>query len=228
MSYVRYVLLLAQLLTATSLAQAGIIVPAELNPGDHYYLAFLTQGRRNATSVNIADYDQFVQGEAALSPMLTGTADGVQWKALGSTSSVNAIDHLALTNAPIFLLDGTTKVLSSGNQLFSPSTLQHLTRHPIALNQFALQNQSQNPVWTGTAINGTAYPGAPLGATFAQVGRTDAFDQLWVQFYADLNLIDYHFYAFSERLTVQVVPEPTSLTLWTIGIGCLTLYRRRE
>ena len=85
------------------------VVPADLNPGDPYHLVFVTQGMRDGTSAAIADYDAFVNAEAALNPSVTGT--GVQWYAIASTASVSARDHAVVgANVPVYLLDGTTKI----------------------------------------------------------------------------------------------------------------------
>ena len=42
-------------------AEAGTILqtPAGLNPGDQFRFVFVTDGIRDATSTNIADYDSF-------------------------------------------------------------------------------------------------------------------------------------------------------------------------
>src|SRR3954463_16265743 len=87
-------------------AEAGTMLqtPAGLNPGDQFRFVFVTDGIRDATSTNIADYDSFVNAEAG-----GATYDGVvvNWLAIGSTDSVDAIDHVGQANAPVFLSDGT-------------------------------------------------------------------------------------------------------------------------
>jgi hypothetical protein len=51
-------------------AEAGIILqtPAGLDPGDQFRFVFVTDGSRNATSTNIADYDSFVNAQAGGAP----------------------------------------------------------------------------------------------------------------------------------------------------------------
>ena len=65
-------------------AEAGIILqtPAGLNPGDQFRFGFVTDGSRDATSTNIADYDSFVNAEAG-----GATYNGVpvNWLAIVST-----------------------------------------------------------------------------------------------------------------------------------------------
>jgi hypothetical protein len=92
--------------------EAGITLqtPAGLNSGDQFRFVFVTDGTRNATSMNIADYDNFVNAEAG-----GATYNGVlvNWLAIGSTDSVDAIDHVGQANAPVFLPDGTLVTVST-------------------------------------------------------------------------------------------------------------------
>src|SRR4051812_38888348 len=78
-------------------AEAGMMLqtPAGLNPGDQFRFVFVTDGIRDATSTNIADYDSFVNAEAG-----GATYDGavVNWLAIGSTDSVDAIAHVGQAN----------------------------------------------------------------------------------------------------------------------------------
>src|SRR6476620_6997697 len=87
-------------------AEAGIILqtPAALNPGDHFRFVFVTDGIRDATSTNIADYDSFVNAQAG-----GATYNGVvvNWLAIGSTDSVDALDHVGQAITPVYLSDGT-------------------------------------------------------------------------------------------------------------------------
>ena len=87
-------------------AEAGVILqtPEGLNPGDHFRFVFVTDGIRDATSTNIADYDNFVNAQAG-EAMYDGVA--VDWLAMGSTDSVDAIDHVGQTNTRVYLSDGT-------------------------------------------------------------------------------------------------------------------------
>ena len=93
-------------------AEAGVILqtPAGLNPGDHFRFVFVTDGIRDATSTNIADYDSFVNAQAG-----GATYNGVvvDWLAIGSTDSVDAIDHVGQANAPVYLSDGTLVTTST-------------------------------------------------------------------------------------------------------------------
>ena len=81
-------------------AEAGGIAlntPAGLNPGDSFRFVFVTDGSTTAQSSNISDYDNFVQTQAG-----GATYNGavVNWLAIGSTGTVNAIDHIGQANTP--------------------------------------------------------------------------------------------------------------------------------
>ena len=212
--------LCAALLTAilsNVAAQAGPVVPAGLNPGDQYYLTFLTSGGRDATSTNIADYNSFVQGEAALNPALTGTDVGVQWRAVASTETVNAYDNLALqANTPIYLIDGTTLVAANDSQWWS-------TPHaaPINLTQFLTGDTYPFQVWTGTFTDGTAnFPLGPSASPHPTLGGDQSTTVSWIYDWPHAPMENgagsiRPFYAVSELLTV--VPEPA--TWWLLAIG---------
>ena len=101
-----FFMVLVSVVFSSSLANGEVYVPPGLSPGDRYHLAFLTAGSTDATSSNIADYNAFVQGEAAQNPSLTGTDDGVSWYAIGSTPSVHARDN-ALVAAPVYRAGAT-------------------------------------------------------------------------------------------------------------------------
>ena len=97
-------ILVFSMTAATS--QASVFVPAGLQPGDMYHLAFVTAGARDATSTMIGDYNVFVRSQAAMNSALTGTDMGVMYNAIASTSDDIARVN-ALVAAPVYLLDGT-------------------------------------------------------------------------------------------------------------------------
>jgi hypothetical protein len=212
------------------LAQAGPVVPAGLQPGDQYYLTFLTSDGRDATSTNIADYNSFVQAQAALNPVLTGTDVGVQWRAVASTESVDAIDNLSLqANTPIYLLDGTTEIASGGTQWWSGA---HLA--PINLTQFLTGDTYPFQVWTGTFIDGTAsFPLGPSSSPHPTLGGDQSIIDAWVYDWPHAPVEGgaeaiRPLYAVSELITV--VPEPATVWMMLIA-GCAlfgTAWHRRR
>lgn len=204
---------------------AGPVVPSGLSPGDSYYLAFLTADRRDGTSGNIADYNGFVQAQAALNPALTGTDVGVQWQAIASTATVDAVTNLGLdATSPIFLLNGTTQVVPNSVILWDGVT----ARPSIDLTQFAAAVTSGDPnVWTGT--NYLGLPTNPLGVGSPMMGKWTAPSSVahWVQWSLSTQSPLHHLYGVSELLTVPV-PEPSSLVLAGLGVVGLIAWRMRR
>lgn len=196
-------------------AEAGIILqtPAGLNPGDQFRFVFVTDGTRDATSTNIADYDSFVNAEAGGA---TYKGAVVNWLVIGSTDSVDAIDHVGQTTAPVYLSDGTLVTTSTTPAgLWSRDLL-----HPINLDLAAKAPPPfDNFVWTGTNPFGTGFGGA-LGDTRAQVGSISFTHDAWVSSGTDNSPGSRPFYGISSVLTVpQAVPEPSTLAMLGTALG---------
>jgi hypothetical protein len=207
-------------------AEASIILssPAGLNPGDNFRFVFVTDGIRDATSTNIADYDSFVNAQAG-----GATYDGavVNWLAIGSTDSIDAIDHVGQATAPVYLSNGslvTTSTTAAG--LWSRTIL-----HAINLDL------ADNPVppftfvWSGTNPFGTGF-GGPLGSVTPQVGSPfDTFDS-WIDSGRSNSGDSRPFYGISSVLTVpqNSVPEPSTLTLLgtALSVGFSIGWARRK
>src|SRR6185369_15222706 len=77
--------------------RADLLTPPGLKPGDQFRFVFVTDGFRDALSTKIADYDGFVNAQAG-----GATYNGavINWLAIGSTDSVDAIDHVGQATAP--------------------------------------------------------------------------------------------------------------------------------
>ena len=214
-------LLLLSFVGLTSNASAAF-VPAGLNAGDTYQLAFVTRDFRNATSTVIADYNAFVQAQAALNPLFTGTDIGITWSAIVSTASVDAKDN-APVFAPVYRFDGTL-ISTNGPTIYSGSL-----NAPVSLTQFG-SSQSDSFVWTGSNQFGVETPG-PLGSAGPRVGLKDASNQFWATFTASSNGTLHPLYALSGVLTVpgSPVPEPASLAMWGLGaVGLMFARRKRQ
>ncbi len=207
-----------------------IITPASLSPGDMYYLAFVTDGSRNATSTDISVYDQFVNDQADLNTDL----NTISWKALGSTrgaTDVDAIDHLGIGAFPVFLLDGTTLIADDGADLWDGDL-----DAALGIDQYGMLAQGglRTNVWTGTAADGKAYSGGTLGSPFPDnpvVGDLTLSDSRWLVAGSSPPGGSLRVYAFSEKLTMPgaVIPEPSSLAIWAgLGLALLVSRRRRS
>jgi hypothetical protein len=178
----------------------NIIVPPGLNPGDKYYLAFVTAGTRDALSTDITDYDKFVQSEAER-PSAVTAGWGISWRVVGSTPSTIAINHLAFTTAPIYRLDATL-VKEQAQAVWTDGRLQN----GINITQFA-RFAGTDLAYTGSSENGDyAFPGgkvATFGApSITMLGDPASNDSSWI--YKTFNqdrAIPHPFYAVSSLLT---------------------------
>lgn len=196
-------------------AEADIILPtpAGLNAGDQFRFVFVTDGARDATSANIADYDSFVNAEAG-----GATYNGVvvNWLAIGSTNSVDAIDHVGRTAAPVYLSDGTLVTASTTDAGLWSRALVHAINLDLAAKP---PPPFDNFVWTGTNPFGTGFGGA-LGDTRAQVGSIIFTNDAWVSSGTDNTPGPRPFYGISSVLTVpRAVPEPSSLSMLGTALG---------
>jgi hypothetical protein len=212
----------------TSAAQAAlVVVPPGLNPGDQYRLVFVTDGKRDATSTNINDYNNFVTSQVTGSALATAlTTAGfnlgtITWKAIGSTSAtsakVNTGTDGSQPDVPIYLIDGN-RVANNNADLWDGSILTGIDRTPQESVGFFF-------VWSGTSDDGTV--GGALGSNVATVGVAGAFlGSGWINESGKSGSEEYRFYGISTVLTVPTpavtVPEPSSL-LGFITLGGLML-----
>jgi hypothetical protein len=214
------------LLLAGTVSAAIVIPPPDLNPGDQYRLAFITSGTRDATSTDIADYNSFVNAQAALVSATGFPTSG--WAAIASTESVDARDNTgtnpsAGAGVPIYRVDGVRIAddyadLWDGGRLAAnlsvtqqgdpyPNTVPPCASFPYCL------------AWTGTSSLGTA--ASPLGGPNASSAAGDIFQEdtvnvsSWILGYFDTRSRLYPLYAMSAVLTVPSGPPPGST--YTVG-----------
>jgi hypothetical protein len=223
-------------LAARSDAAIIITVPPGLNPGDTYRLVFVTSTTRDATSSNIADYNSFVSGVAALSVDLSGL--GATWTAIGSTATKDAIDNIgsSLSTVGIYRLDGE-KIANgtNGTEGLFPLPLA-LLLNPIYYTEQGGPPTSPDWVWTGTDYYGRAThdpstSGDALGASSGVPtnGRPGWIDSSWIIGGAADDSTLGHFYAISSEITVgEAVPEPGSIALTALGGAILLFAMRRK
>lgn len=226
--------------------------------GDQYRLAFYTSTTRNATSSNINDYNDFVQGVAAGSTTFSQLGNGT-WKVLGSTSTVSARQNTNTdTNVavPIYVMDGLTRIAVDSNDMwngFTGSSGSNI-RIPDANNNRAVRyspylNENGTgdsggihgfDIFTGSNSNGTIR--TPLGGPNTNSGGTlisnrgasnaNRSGRVFIRFDNTAQTSQLRFYALSDALTVQeaggAVPEPATATLALLGLGGLMMRRRRN
>mgnify|MGYP006078438401 CR=1 FL=1 len=148
----------------------GGINPATNFPwefGDEYRLVFATSTGIDATSANIADYDQFVQDAANASTFRGGALGNITWKALVSTPTVHANANtgtFGVGGESFWLVNGITVVADNYGDLYLGSG-----NHSSAINMSEtggkpLDNGSYSSLWTGSDGVGNAVPGYELGA----------------------------------------------------------------
>ena len=149
---------IAGFLFQSNMASAGIVIPtpANLNPGDHFRIIFVTSGTTPATSNDIAYYNDFVNAQAG-----GATYEGqlIQWYAIGSTPAVDAVTNTdSALSSPVYMVDGR-KVASSTMDLArgGPGGLwsSSLIRQPT--EGIDGKVYTSGFVWTGTAGNGVEY-----------------------------------------------------------------------
>jgi hypothetical protein len=217
------------LFVATSLQAAPITVPTGLNPGDQYRLAFVTSGTRDATSEDIADYNDFVQAHADAVPELLSL--GATWKAVGGTRTISAAQNtgteLPDIGVPIYLLND--RRLAGNNEQFWAWLISEMDR-PLNINETGVPTAA-DLVFTGSFARGQIDSFSPLGGGQlgnAVVGVTYRYDSRWHRDNSFFQSIDgtLPFYGLSEVLTI--IPEPSSFLLLSMGLIVLTKGRTRR
>lgn len=186
---------------SSALCNGGVIIPpTDLAPGAKYYRMFITGAVIDGQSSNISDYDAFVNSQAQQNIDLSGIA----WKALGSTSTISAREHLNLGDFPIYRLDNV-RLANNATDLWDGS-IAASAGGTILPNSF---------VWTGSNPDGTA-SSYYLGSSTPVLGFTAFTDSNWIYHRHDFSSSSTHrMLAVSELLTA--VPEPATITVW-----CLT------
>jgi len=218
------ILSLIAAVTGTSPLFADIVtVPNDLNPGDEYRLAFVTDDTINNPTPWISYHNNFVSTQANQS---TALADlGTTWHAIGSTPYANAHNNTGTTppgGVPIYRLDGS-RVADNYDDLWDASI-----DNPISITQFGATVAVD--VWTGSRRWGNAYTNYTLdGDGVAIIGQSQRQDLGWIEATSRLYGNWYSMYAMSGVLT-STVPEPGGLSLALSGLLAIAVvfYRRRR
>ena len=219
--------------TAKLAVASSLVAPLGLKPGDTFRFIFVTSNTTDATSSNIRDYDNFVNANAN---EVTYNGAVINWLAIGSTDTVNAIDHIGTAPiAGVYSTDEKTKIATSTDVMAGGLWSGLLLSQPnLGIDKTPYNNVN---VWTGTNGIGTEYAtirgGFGLGSSNTGMGffpdprgevgfvpgSMDSYN--WVETGGDVRSISdqYQMYGISELLTV--CPEPS--TLLASGLGILVI-----
>jgi hypothetical protein len=211
-------------LSASSALAAPVVLtaPSGLADGTKFRFIFTTTGTTFATSSSIADYNTFVNAEAAGA---TYNGSTIAWKAVGSTATVDARDNVGGfgTNVAVYLVNGTkvaNDLTNGANGLWGGSLM-------AAANLGISGASVSGLAWTGSTTAGQAFIGEALGSTgnvaFGIIGRTSGD---WIYFASIGSSASRKMYAVSEELTVGVIPAPGAVALLATA-GLLGRRRRR-
>ena len=180
------------------------ITPDCLPDGESYRILFITSGERDATSSNIADYNNFVQAQADANTLL----NGVTFNVLGSTDTVDARDN---TNSnlnsdgagePIFYYLGRK---AADNYADFYDTNWDTAEARDQQGQTFNDGSTGTLIWTGTTNAGTKAGNSPLGGTPGNPAAFYGFrsaGNLRLAFLPQATTVRYHFYALSDVLLV--------------------------
>jgi hypothetical protein len=187
--------------------------------GESFRWVFVTSETMYATSSDISVYNDFVNAAAdAAGTTITGVVGkssiaDIDWKVIGSTATVNAIDNIVPSSAGIYLPTGIL-VANGTTDMFDGSLST-----PISITETGSSKLSW--VYTGSTDWGTAniwplgYSSGDLAVTIT--GHTNYSNAMWINKGISHNYIDcWPLYAISEELTV--VPIPGALMLGVTGL----------
>ena len=162
--------------------------PSGISGGDQFRLIFLSSTKRKATSLDIADYNTFVQdlaagGHNAIRPYADGfNVVGCTASMPGFPAGVNARDNTGTTGTgvPIYWLKGN-RVANNYADFYDGSWDDEANVKNESGNNGLNINQSANRPWTGCEHDGTEafVSGASEGlgendVDFVRVGRPDS------------------------------------------------------
>ena len=184
------------------------VVPPNLPAGSQYQIIFVTSGTDTSTSSNIADYNNFVAAQAALSSSLPAAT----WKAVASTANNSAHTNAPwISGLPVYNTEGIL-VASASNGLYTSSGSL------LSAVQYDQNGATVSSiVWTGS--NGLGNSLSPLGGTSPGFGSSGAANLDWIHDSASTTQTQLPLYALSSA--IMAVPEPASITLLCGAVALL-------
>ncbi len=191
--------------------------PSGLGAGDQFRLLIVTATTRNASSIDISDYDSHVQTAVAAGHAGIQSHSS-QFKVLASTASVAARDHTETTytsadkGVPIYWLGGA-KAADEYEDFYDGSWDSYVFRDQTGNEASPLR------VWTGTNNDGTAASNF-LGSTDGVGAGTKTSGKHFVNSVL-FSGTTYPFYGLSAVFQVAAAVTPPSLSALTVSAGTL-------
>lgn len=202
-----------------------IIMPADVETGGTFQLAFVTSMPFKGTSSAIETYNAFVTAAAKAARLDEINGQAVAWTAIVSTATVSARDN-APQVAPVYNLNQELVTPNPGGLWDSRSWFFD---NPIDVNERGVE-LSFGYVWTGTDIDGKSRPYYAMGSPYV-VGVGDLSSRFtdWISTAVLPPGQGLHLYALSTPIVARLpntVPEPSSLVILFSGtILTAVLYR---
>jgi hypothetical protein len=200
---------------------------AGLDEGAMYRVLFVTSTKTDATSSDIDYYNTFVS-TAADTGSVTGSL-GLSWKALASTSSVNAQDNTGIMNsdsAPVTLFNTFGDIIAFSGKDFWGGLLTS------GINYDEDRTFASEIVWTGTDADGST--NLPLGTStlYSSYGSSNCLDSCLFNFGTNPWDRGDLFSVFGASAVVVKpstdVPEPGTVILLSLGLAGLSFARYRR
>ncbi len=203
--------------TAVTVPADWTLKPSGLGAGDQFRLLIVTATTRDASSIDISDYDSHVQTAVAAGHAGIQSHSS-QFKVLASTASVAARDHTETTytsadkGVPIYWLGGA-KAADEYEDFYDGSWDSYVFRDQTG-NEASLLR-----VWTGTNNDGTAASNF-LGSTDGVGAGTKTSGKHFVNSVLFPG-ITHPFYGLSAVFQVAAAVTPPSLSALTVSAGTL-------
>lgn len=205
------------------LAAAPLTTPNGLAPGTHFRFIYVTSGTTPATSTDIADYNSFVQAQASGATYAGAT---VNWKAIGSTATVDARDNVGGygTSVPVYLVNGTriaVGLTTTAGGLWNAGSTPFPQGVDVGIDGATITSGPLE-AWTGSYEDGTRHGGGLGGAT-AKFGIIGQSDDTWLRYSSDSTTTLRRLYAVSEDLVVPAATPVPTLSQWALTVLGLLL-----
>ena len=189
-------------------------VPDGFKPGQTFRLLFITSTTRNATSIDVDDYDRVVQLAAYASQPLR--LINQYFQPIVSPPGSSAVDQAYIDeddrSTPIYWVGGE-KVADHGGDFLDGSWDSHAGKNERG------EDHTPANIWTGSTSDGDAHEDA-MGSSLVRAGKLETGKELSE---SSINsALAYPLYALSGPIKVRDWPKP-ALTVTGSGHGKATL-----